>query len=203
MLASVSTIAYSLGVAALVVSSLGCGNLKRAGNRDGEAVSPDLDAGTVDGGGDAADGPAPVLTARVTIDVTAPRAVVPPFGFGMHASVYDNALHAAQVPALLNEAGITLLRWPGGGYADNYHWSTHRITPWFGNPAQAGYIGPGSDFGGFVSLLESFGGAAMITVNYGSNLAGDGPGEPQEAAAWVAYANGDPASDVVIGVDST
>ncbi len=143
------------------------------------------------------------MTARVTVDVTTPRAVVPPFGLGLHSSVYDNALHAAEVPALLKEAGIALLRWPGGGYADNYHWSIHRMTPWFNNPAMPGYLGPGSDFGGFISLLTSFDGAAMITVNYGSNMTGDGPGEPMEAAAWVAYANGDPSSDVAIGVDST
>ena len=97
-------------------------------------MSTDLDAGTADGGGDAPAGPAAVLAATVTIDVTAPRAVVPPFGVGLHASVYDNALHATEVPALLKEAGVTLLRWPGGGYADNYHWSIHRMTPWFNDP---------------------------------------------------------------------
>lgn len=194
----------SAGVAAFVLSLLGCTSGRGAANRDGEADAPgsELDAGTDDSRGDAA-GPAAVGTARVTIDVTAPRAVVPPLGLGLHASVYDNALHATDVPALLKEAGVALLRWPGGGYADNYHWSIHRMTPWFNSPSQAGYLAPGSDFGGFVALLASFDGAAMITVNYGSNLAGDGPGEPKEAAAWVAYANGDPASEVVIGVDST
>ena len=43
----------------------------------------------------------------------------------------------------------------------------------------------------------------MITVNYGMNPQGTGPGVPQEAAAWVAYANGDPASTIVIGLDNT
>jgi hypothetical protein len=41
----------------------------------------------------------------------------------------------------------------------------------------------------------------MITVNYGSNLQGTGPGEPKEAAAWVAYANGDPDDTREIGMD--
>lgn len=192
----------STGVVVAALSLLGCGD-NQAASRDAGADRPlDLDAGVTDGGGDAA-GPTPVLAATVTVDVTAARAVVPAFGLGLHASVYDNALHAPEVPGLLKEAGVTLLRWPGGGYADNYHWSVHRITPWFGDPRQAGYLGAGSDFGGFVSLLASFEGAGMITVNYGSNLAGVGPGDPQEAAAWVAYANGDPSSDVAIGVDST
>jgi hypothetical protein len=34
-----------------------------------------------------------------------------------------------------------------------------------------------------VSVLDATGTQAMITVNYGSNLGGDGPGEPKEAAA--------------------
>jgi hypothetical protein len=143
-----------------------------------------------------------VMTAVVTVDLTAPRRTVPPHAFGLHASVYDNGLHDPAVPALLDQAGVTLLRWPGGGYADNYHWSTHSVTPWFGDPSQSGYLAAGSDFGSFVSLLESFGGTAMITVNYGSNLAGTGPGEPQEAAAWVAYANGDPTDTTPIGIDA-
>jgi hypothetical protein len=46
-------------------------------------------------------------------------------------------------------------------------------------------------------------GTAIITVNYGSNLAGAGPGEPSEAAAWVAYCNGAPDETKVIGKDSS
>jgi hypothetical protein len=170
-----------------------------------DAAAPDNDdGGMTDAASDAGPaGPAPVLAANVTVDTTAARAVIAPNAFGLHASVYDNSLHDPRVPPLLRQAGVGLLRWPGGGYADNYHWSNHRMTPWFGNSSQGGYLAAGSDFGGFVELLETFDGAAMITVNYGSNLAGTGPGEPNEAAAWVAYANGDPASDVVIGADST
>jgi hypothetical protein len=121
----------------------------------------------------------------------------------MHTSVYDNALHAPELPELLEEAGISLLRYPGGGYSDNYHWATHTMTHWADNPANKGYLGPDSDFGSYVSVLDAAGVEAMITVNYGSNQTSDGPGEPKEAAAWVAYANGDPEDDTVIGEDST
>jgi hypothetical protein len=152
--------------------------------------TPDVD-------GEGGEGP---LT--VTVDLSAPREIVQEHAFGMHASVYDNALHDPAVPALLDEAGVTLLRWPGGGYSDNYHWSTHSLTPSYGDPSQVGYLAAGSDFGSFVALLDSFGGTAMITVNYGSNLGGTGPGEPKEAAAWVAYSNGDPADPAPIGLDS-
>jgi hypothetical protein len=45
-------------------------------------------------------------------------------------------------------------------------------------------------------------GTTIFTVNYGSNLAGSGGGEPAEAAAWVAYANGSPTDTKAIGKDS-
>lgn len=126
---------------------------------------------------------------------------VAPTAFGIHGSVYDNALHDPAVPDLLRAAGITLIRWPGGGYSDNYHWATHTLTPF--RDGSPGYRGPNTNFGSFISALESFGTQAMITVNYGSNQRSDGPGEPLEAAAWVAYANGDPSSEQVLGVDGT
>jgi hypothetical protein len=45
-------------------------------------------------------------------------------------------------------------------------------------------------------------GTAVFTVNYGSNLRGSGGGEPAEAAAWVAYTNGNPSDTKLIGKDS-
>lgn len=138
---------------------------------------------------------------EVIVELSSPLAEVAPNAFGMHSSVYDNALHDPAVPGLLRDAGITLLRYPGGGYSDNYHWSTHEMTPWFGDASLNGYLADDSDFGAFVALLESFEGSAMLTVNYGSNLQSNGPGEPKEAAAWVAYANGHPEDAAVIGVD--
>jgi hypothetical protein len=143
------------------------------------------------------------IEAQVTVDFSETRVRVPPLAFGIHASVYDNSLHDPALSGQLQEGGVALLRWPGGGYSDNYHWSTHTMTPFRGNPDDVGYLADGSDFGSFVSVFEDFGGTAMITVNYGSNLAGDGPGEPLEAAAWVAYANGDPEDEHSLGVDGS
>jgi hypothetical protein len=143
------------------------------------------------------------IEARVTVDFSKTRVRVPPLAYGMHASVYDNSLHEPALSGELMEGGLGLLRWPGGGYSDNYHWSTHKMTPFRGDPKDVGYLAEGSDFGSFVSVFEGFGGTAMITVNYGSDLAGDGPGEPLEAAAWVAYANGDPEDEHRLGVDGS
>ncbi len=181
---------------AFVLAGCGGSHGPTATADQGDGAAPLADGGS-------ADSATVVTTASVTVDTTIALSTVGPFGFGLHASVYDNALHDPSVPGLLQSAGVGLLRWPGGGYSDNYHWSTHTLTPWFGNPAMAGYEGPGTDFGGFVSVMESAGVSAMITVNYGSNAAGNGPGEPNEAAAWVAYANGDETNTAIIGVDST
>jgi hypothetical protein len=118
----------------------------------------------------------------------------------MHTSVYDNAVHDPRLPELVAEAGLGFFRFPGGGYSDNYHWSEHSMSAW--SDGDRGYLAPRSDFGSYVDVVEAAGVAMMITVNYGSNLQGDGPGEPKEAAAWVAYANGDPDDGTEIGKDS-
>lgn len=141
------------------------------------------------------------LEVTVQVDSGDVLRVVPPLAYGMHASVYDNEIDDPALKEQLDAAGIALLRWPGGGYSDNYHWAMHTMTPWSnGNP---GYLADHSDFGSFVGTLDRVDREAMITVNYGSNQNDDGPGEPKEAAAWVAYANGDPDDETVIGEDST
>jgi len=138
---------------------------------------------------------------EIVVDTAAVLSTVSPHAFGMHTSVYDNSLNSEYLTTRLPEAGIKLLRYPGGGYSDNYHWSTHTMTPW--PDGNRGYLAAKSDFGNYASVLERTGTAAMITVNYGSNLDSNGPGEPAEAAAWVAYANGLPDDATVIGTDST
>ena len=75
------------------------------------------------------------------------------------------------------------------------------MSAWKGTKDK-GYVAQGTDFGSFVRLLDKLGGTAVITVDYGANLQGTGPGEPAEAAAWVAYANGKPEDTRAIGKDS-
>lgn len=142
--------------------------------------------------------------ANVSVEMDQPRTFMSIRALGIHTSVYDNHMMDPQVPHLLQLAGITTLRYPGGGYADNYHFSTYKPTRWQAEePPKYGYYHPENHFGNFVKLLDQVPATAVITVNYGSNLAGTGGGEPAEAAAWVAYANGDPSDTRVIGKDST
>jgi hypothetical protein len=164
---------------------------------------PEAAGGAASAGAANAGDPDAPPPARAEASIVVDRGVrgrsVGPWAFGLHTSVYDNQLHHPALPELLGAAGVRMLRYPGGGYADNYHWSQHQMTAWA--DGNAGYLGPRSDFGSYVSAVEAIGAALMITVNYGSNLAGTGPGEAKEAAAWVAYANGAPGDATLIGVD--
>jgi hypothetical protein len=138
----------------------------------------------------------------VTIDASKSGNFLAPRAFGIHTSVYDNAMQSQGLTDLLKNDGVHTLRYPGGGYADIYHWSQNKQNNWKAT-TDKGYIANGTDFGSFVRLVDRLGGTAVITVNYGTNLAGTGPGEPLEAAAWVAYANGKPDDQRPLGKDST
>jgi hypothetical protein len=143
------------------------------------------------------------LRAQVTITVNADSGielpVMPDVGLGLHTSVYANIFGAAALPDRLAESGLQSIRYPGGNYASIYHWTSHTAT--------GGYSANASHFGNFVTrLLEGAGAEGMVTINYGSSHQATLPGQPKEAAAWVAYANGDAGlfgteSDVEIGVD--
>ena len=150
------------------------------------------------------DEPVSVANVKVSIDASKMRNIVGFRAFGISASVHDANLVNPQVVSLLNAAAINTLRYPGGAYADTYHWSNYKPTMWQGEKAaKNGDYEANNNFGNFARLLDYVkNGTAILTVNYGSNLAGTGGGEPAEAAAWVAYCNGDPSSEGVIGKDS-
>jgi hypothetical protein len=103
-------------------------------------------------------------------------------------------------------SGLTLVRWPGGQDADKYHWATPVGSPTDWDPsnwntsqqfgcssaAPDGQPGmtpnPSYDFDSFMQAAQAASVDVAVTLNYGSNLACNGPGDPNEAAAWVAYA---------------
>src|SRR5258708_21270410 len=102
---------------------------------------------------------------------------------------------------LLQDIGITSLRFPGNNGIDAlYHWSTGAITNPYTNDRAPAFANE-RKFPAIAPIIDQMG-TALVTVNYGSNLDGTGGGEPAEAAAWVAYANGKPESTQVIGKDS-
>jgi alpha-L-arabinofuranosidase len=142
-------------------------------------------------------------TVKVTVQADKVRGFMAPRALGMASSIGDNHLMDPLMPQILMSAGVSTLRYPGGAYSDNYHWSTYKPTKTqASDPPQYAYYAEKNDFAHLVALMEQFG-TSTVTVNYGSNLDGSAGGTPQEAAAWVAYAMGDPANQLVIGKDAS
>ena len=127
-----------------------------------------------------------IVTVKVTVDLAKAVGTVPELGIGLGVAVWDDHMTDKEVPALIRNAGVSIIRYPGGSYADIYHWKANAATP--GTHAT---IRPQDDFEHFVKLLHATKTQALITVNYGSNVDGTGGGDPQEAADWVKYANVD------------
>jgi hypothetical protein len=139
------------------------------------------------------------IRAHVSVEMNKPINVLTDTSIGIPAVTYDaNDFQAAGIP-YLRGAGVTAARYPGNaGAADLYHWSTNKATTYPGGKPV--FFTPDSSFPNFAQFAAQLG-QALIEVNYGSNLQGNGGGYPQEAAAWVAYANGNPASKQPIGKD--
>jgi len=114
------------------------------------------------------------VAATVTVDAGQSLASIPSAAFGMNVAVYDGLMNDAPVAGLLRNAGIGAVRYPGGSYADIYHWKT--------NTTDGGYVAPGTDFDTYMSTVRSAAAQPIIIADYGS-------GTPQEAADWVKYAN--------------
>ena len=109
-----------------------------------------------------------------------------PEALGIGVAVWDKYMTNTDVPQLIRDAGFSVIRYPGGSYADIYHWRTHSATK--GLPFKA-TIRPGVDFDHFMGMARKAAATPLITVNYGTNEAGTGGAEPREAAEWVRYAN--------------
>jgi hypothetical protein len=110
----------------------------------------------------------------VTVNVRAALAKVPETGIGTNHAIWDTNLGTDQTADLLKDAGVKLLRYPGGSYSDIYHWADHT--------APGGYVAPNTDFDTFMRGVRRTGAQPMVTANYGTGTA-------QEAAAWVRQAN--------------
>ncbi|MBO4207494.1 cellulose binding domain-containing protein [Micromonospora echinofusca] len=110
----------------------------------------------------------------VTVNLRAGLATVPETALGVNHAIWDQNLGTNETSDLLRAAGVQMLRYPGGSYADIYHWKTHT--------APGGYVAPNTDFDTFMAAARRVGAQPMIIANYGT-------GTPEEAAEWVHYAN--------------
>ncbi|MFF0232648.1 cellulose binding domain-containing protein [Micromonospora sp. NPDC005252] len=110
----------------------------------------------------------------VTVNARAGLARVSDTALGVNHAIWDQNLGTAETSDLLRDAGVQMMRYPGGSYADIYHWKDHT--------APGGYVAPNTDFDTFMAAVRRVGAQPMIIANYGT-------GTPSEAADWVRYAN--------------
>src|SRR4051812_43969765 len=133
--------------------------------------------------------PLAVLAQNVAVAVDAGKTVrtVDERVFGLNATLWDPEAGSNQTVTLVQAAGVRAIRIPGGSLSDEYHWrtNTNLTNTWTW----------ASGFDKFANLITGSNAQACVTVNYGS-------GTPEEAAAWVAYANAGTNSGTSIGTDS-
>lgn len=111
---------------------------------------------------------------NVTVNADEGLGTLPDTAYGLNSAVWDSQMNVPQVQDLLQQAGVQMLRYPGGSYGDIYNWQD--------NTAPGGYVAPGTDFDSFMGTVKKIGAQPILIANYGS-------GTPQEAADWVRYAN--------------
>lgn len=136
---------------------------------------------------------------KVNVDLDKSVNILTTTTIGLPAVMFDSAAFKPDTAPYTHLAGANLIRYPGNhGVADIFHWSTNTLTRYKGSDPP--YLNPDSNFGNLAKNLDRIG-TAMLVVNYGANLDGTGGGDAGEAAAWVAYANGDAADTKPIPKD--
>ncbi len=145
------------------------------------------------------------MNAKVTVDVRKAGPKIDPKIFGhflenMAKSLYQGGLLDAKGKArpeavkALNDMRVSCLRWPGGLFADGYHWTDgiglnrpekpnlfwKKYGPWIG-PSDPNHFGTDE----FLSLCRDLSAEPYININLAK-------GTPTEAADWVQYCNGAP-----------
>ncbi|MET7365615.1 cellulose binding domain-containing protein [Streptomyces sp. NPDC005566] len=117
---------------------------------------------------------APTADVGVRINTQASLGRMSDTARGVNAAVWDAHMNDPEVADLMKTADVGAMRYPGGSYADIYHWETHT--------APGGYVAPGTGFDAFMGTVRATGAQPILIANYGS-------GTPEEAAGWVRYAN--------------
>ncbi len=121
-------------------------------------------------------------SATITIDASSPGAAVSTDVLGANMAVWYDITQSG-LSKEFTQAGMREVRWPGGSASDEYHWQTQAFC-------NGGYGNSNSSFDNFMQdVVKPAKLDVSITLNYGSNSACNAGGDPNEAAAWVKYAN--------------
>ena len=129
--------------------------------------------------------PAPALT-HLSLNATQAVRTVDARWFGINTAMWDGYFDTPETIALLQQMGTRALRCMGGSASDEYHWATGKslTNTWAWQ----------TSFASLVHVATNIGAQVFTTVNYGT-------GSKNEAAAWVAYANGSATNTLALGVD--
>jgi alpha-N-arabinofuranosidase len=148
---------------------------------------------------------AETFDARITIDAGRPGAVIDPNIYGQFVEhlgrgVYEGIWVGPDSPipntrgirndvvAALRKIRIPLIRWPGGCYAETYHWRDaigplaqrpRGVNTAWGDEVESNQFGTHE----FMDFIEQVGAKPYISVNVAS-------GTPGEAQAWMQYLTG-------------
>jgi hypothetical protein len=121
-----------------------------------------------------------------TTSPTQSGSVSGPLALGVNVAAWDSLseqVDASALTGLFQSAGLGLIRYPGGSWADEYDWSDNTDSSHCTAAAAAACTAADAlDFGELSAQARSAGASTFVTVNYGS-------GTPSEAAAWVTRAS--------------
>src|SRR4051812_39044204 len=157
-------------------------------------------------GGSLAQAAAPAATATITVHADQPgpkinrniygqftehlgRGIYEGIWVGENSSIPNTQGYRNDVIAALKKIRVPLMRWPGGCFADEYHWR-EGIGPRDQRPVKVntnrGGVEENNAFGTheFLNFAELMGADAYISGNIGS-------GSPEEMAEWVEYITSD------------
>jgi alpha-N-arabinofuranosidase len=147
-----------------------------------------------------------VIQAALTIHADKPLAVIDPDLYGQFAEHLGNGMYGglwvgekSKIPNLrgfrkdvigaLNKLGVPVVRWPGGCFADQYHWRDGigprskrpvRVNTTWGGVAETNAVGTHE----YLDLIKRLGAKAYIDSNVGT-------GSPQETKDWLEYLTSD------------
>ena len=133
--------------------------------------------------------PAPGASALVSVNTATSLATISPIVLGANMAAWFDQTQSG-IASSLTGAGFSAVRYPGGSTSDQYHWEGAGATPASPTTCGGAYVNPNSTFDTFMNDVALPGKLDVaITLDYGSNAACNGGGDPSEAAAWVDYAN--------------
>lgn len=134
--------------------------------------------------------PAPV-NVQISMDAQSPALATvnnDVFGANLTASMdlTNTDSRYSTMMSTFRSANFGIVRWPLAGLSDFYHWQTNS----FSSCAAIYHPSSRTTFDQFMQqVAQPLALDVNITVNYGSNAMCTGGGDPNEAAAWVDYAN--------------